>query len=159
MGKRTAQKDAIKDITNDSQVNSNFPCRWSPASLKFNIYFTYVYIILFYIIFLYIKRITINNGTAHLKLPKNQNRRAALGRPEIKLLGGGGAWTSLRSANPWFSFGSPNKKNIRTAQKKRIEHKQKAKRAAGIEGQVLTMLKSHTRQIEKNRHNSNGTSQ
>ena len=31
-----------------------------------------------------------NNGTPHLKPPKNQNRRAALGRPAIKLLEGGG---------------------------------------------------------------------
>ena len=35
-GKRTAQKDTIIDITSDSQVNSNFPSRWSPASLTFN---------------------------------------------------------------------------------------------------------------------------
>ena len=35
--KRTAQKDAIKDITGDSQVNSYFPYRWSPASLTINI--------------------------------------------------------------------------------------------------------------------------
>ena len=35
--KRTAQKDAIKDITSDSQVNSYFPYRWSPASLTINI--------------------------------------------------------------------------------------------------------------------------
>ena len=27
VGKRTAQKDTIKDITSDSQVNSNFPYR------------------------------------------------------------------------------------------------------------------------------------
>ena len=33
VGKRTAQKDTIIDITSDSQVNSNFPYRWSPASL------------------------------------------------------------------------------------------------------------------------------
>ena len=39
MGKRTAQKDTIIDITSDSQVNSNFPYRWSPASLTFNNYF------------------------------------------------------------------------------------------------------------------------
>ena len=32
VGKRTAQKDTIIDITSDSQVNSNFPNRWSPAS-------------------------------------------------------------------------------------------------------------------------------
>ena len=30
-------------------------------------------------------------GTPHLKPPKNQNRRAALGRPAIKFLGGGEA--------------------------------------------------------------------
>ena len=44
VGKRTAQKDTIIDITSDSQVNSNFPYRWSPASLTFNNYFTYFYI-------------------------------------------------------------------------------------------------------------------
>ena len=38
VGRRTAQKDAIIDITSDSQVNSNFPYRWSPASLTINIY-------------------------------------------------------------------------------------------------------------------------
>ena len=31
MGKRTAQKDITIDTTSDSQVNSNFPNRWSPA--------------------------------------------------------------------------------------------------------------------------------
>ena len=39
VGKRTAQKDTIIDITSDSQVNSNFPNRWSSASLTFNNYF------------------------------------------------------------------------------------------------------------------------
>ena len=34
MGKRTAQKDITIDTTSDSQVNSNFPNRWSPASLS-----------------------------------------------------------------------------------------------------------------------------
>ena len=80
VGKRTAQKDAIKDITSNSKVNSYFPYRWSPASLTMNIYFTYFYI----------TRIKINNGTQHLKSLKSQNRRAALRRPAIKLLGGGG---------------------------------------------------------------------
>ena len=46
VGKRTAQKDTIIDITSDSQVNSNFPYRWSPASLTFNNYF--------YLFFIYI---------------------------------------------------------------------------------------------------------
>ena len=86
VGKRTAQKDAIKDITSDSKVNSYFPYRWSPASLTINIYF-------YLFLYLYITRITIDNNSPYLKLPKNQNRRAALGRPAIKLLG---ASTSLR---------------------------------------------------------------
>ena len=44
VGKKTAQKDITIDTTSDSQVNSNFPNRWSPASLTFNNYFTYFYI-------------------------------------------------------------------------------------------------------------------
>ena len=64
-------------------MNSNFPYRWSPASLTFNNYF-------YLFFYLYISWITINNNAPHLKSPKNQNRRAALGRPAIKLLGGGG---------------------------------------------------------------------
>ena len=63
VGKRTAQKDITIDTTSDSQVNSNFPNRWSPASLTFNNYF-------------------------YLKSPKKQSRRAALGRPAIKITGG-----------------------------------------------------------------------
>ena len=89
-GKRTAQKDTIIDIISDSQVNSNFPYRWSPASLTFNSYF-------YLFLYLYITRIAIKNHAPHLKSPKNQNRRAALGRPAIKLLGG--ASSSLRSTN------------------------------------------------------------
>ena len=81
VGKRTAQKDAIKDTTSDSQVNSYFPYRWSSASLTLYIYF-------YLFLYLYITRITINNGTPHLKSLKSQNRKAALGRPAIKLLGG-----------------------------------------------------------------------
>ena len=78
VGKRTAQKDTIIDIKSDSQVNSNFPNRWSPASLTFNNYF-YLFLYLY---------ITMNNNAPHLKSPKNQNRRAALGRPAIKITGG-----------------------------------------------------------------------
>ena len=47
VGKRTAQKDITIDTTSDSQVNSNFPNRWSSASLTFNNYFNlflYLYI-------------------------------------------------------------------------------------------------------------------
>ena len=47
VGKRTTQKDITIDTTSDGQVNSNFPNRWSPASLTFNNYFyllLYLYI-------------------------------------------------------------------------------------------------------------------
>ena len=81
MGKRTTQKDAIKDITRNSQVNSFFPYRWSPACQTVNINF-------YLFLYLYITRITINNGTPHLKSPKNQNLRAALGRPAKNNTGG-----------------------------------------------------------------------
>ena len=64
-------------------MNSYFPYRWSPASLTFNIYF-------YLILYLYTTRITINNGTPHLKSQKNPSRRAALGRPAVKITGGGG---------------------------------------------------------------------
>ena len=102
MGKRTAQKDTIIDTTSDSQVNSNFPHRWSRASLTFNNYFH-----LF--LYLYITRITIYNNMPHLKSPKSQNRRAALERQAMQLLGG--ALNSLRSTTPrpWFCIGSSDK--------------------------------------------------
>ena len=78
VGKRTAQKDITIDTTSDSQVNSNFPNRWSPASLTFNDYF-------YLFLYLYITWITTNNNAPHLKSQKNQSRRAALGRPAIKI--------------------------------------------------------------------------
>ena len=92
VGKRIAQKDAIKDITSDSQMNSYFPYRWPPASLTINIYF-------YLFLYLYITRTTINNGTPHLKSLKSQNRRAVLGRPAIKLLEGGGLCSNSVDSN------------------------------------------------------------
>ena len=46
VGKRTAQKDTIIGITSDSQVNSNFPNRWSSASPTLNNYF-YLFLYLY----------------------------------------------------------------------------------------------------------------
>ena len=46
VGKRTAQNDITIDTTSDSQVNSNFPNKWSPASLTFNNYF-YLFLYLY----------------------------------------------------------------------------------------------------------------
>ena len=47
VGKRTAQKDTVIDITSDSKVNSNFPYRWSPASLTFNNFFLPIFIFIY----------------------------------------------------------------------------------------------------------------
>ena len=44
VGKRTAQKDITIDTTSDRQVNSNFPNRWSPASLTFNYFYLFLYL-------------------------------------------------------------------------------------------------------------------
>ena len=73
---KTAQKDTTKDIASDSQVNSSFPHRWSPANLTFNIFF-------YLFLYLYMTRRTINNNILHIKSLKNQNRRAVLGQPAI----------------------------------------------------------------------------
>ena len=53
---------------------------------------------------------------------------------------------------PTLAFGSAlvhQTKHLQITNTKRIKHKQKkTKRAVGIEGQVATMLESHTRQID-----------
>ena len=77
VGKRTAQKDTITDITSDRQVNRNLPHRRSPASLTFNNYF-------YLFLYLYITRITINNNAPHLKSPKNQKQKSRLGTASNK---------------------------------------------------------------------------
>ena len=46
-----------------------------------------------------------NNGTPHLRPPKNQNRRGALGQPARKLLGGGGGF-QLVCGRPTFALSS-----------------------------------------------------
>ena len=91
VGKRTAQKDITIDTTSDSQANSNFPNKWSPASLTFNNYF-------YLFLYLYITWITTNNNAPHLKSPKNQKQKSRLGTASNK--NHWGAWTSLWSTNP-----------------------------------------------------------
>ena len=124
--KRKVKKDTIKDINSDSQVNSYFPYRWSPASLIFNIYF-------YLFLYLYITRIMTNNDTLHLKSTNNQNRRAALGRTAIKLRGngvGGGGGLGLVCGRPTLALGSAlvhQTKQLQTTIKKGIAHKQKRK--------------------------------
>ena len=48
---------------------------------------------------------------------------------------------------PCFCLGSPDTTTT-NSKTKRIKHKRKAKRAAGIEGQVATMLELHSIQVD-----------
>ena len=97
MGKRTAQKDTIIDITSDSQVNSNFPYRWSPASLTFNNYF-YLFLNLY-------NENDYKQQRAKFKITKEPKQKSRLGTASNEITrgggggGGGGALTSLRSTN------------------------------------------------------------
>ena len=65
VGKMESTKRHHIDTTSDSQVNSNFPHRWLPASLTFNNYF-------YQFVYLYTTGISINNNTSHLKSTKTK---------------------------------------------------------------------------------------
>ena len=70
-----------------------------------------------------------------------------MGRPAIKITEG----PETARGRPTLAPGSApaqQTKQLRTTLRKRIKYKRKAKRAAGIEGQVATMLESHTRQMD-----------
>ena len=125
MGKRTAQKDTIINTTSDSQVNSNFPYRWSPASLTFNNYFC-----LF--LCLYITRITINNNTPHLKITKEPKQKSHLGTASIETtrVGGWGAGAVLDPVcgRPTLALDSAlahQTKQLRTTKTNRIKNTNK----------------------------------
>ena len=77
--KRTAQRDVIKDIISDSQVNSYFRYRWSPASLTIKIY-TYLFL------YLYITSIMINKS----KITKEPKQTSRLGTASNENSGRGG---------------------------------------------------------------------
>ena len=77
-------------------------------------------------LYLYITWITINNNAPHLKSSKNQNRRAALGRPAIKITGG----LELVCGRPTLAISSALVLQIKHLQT--TKHKRKAKGAAGL---------------------------
>ena len=142
MGKRTAQKDITIDTTSDSQVNSNFPNRWSPASLTINNYF-------YLFLYLYISWITTNNNAPHLKSPKNQSRRAALERPAIKIIEG----LELVCGRPTLALASAlvhQIQQLRTRKTKRIKQtKSKAGswywRTGGYNARITYKTSIHSR--------------
>ena len=70
-----------------------------------------------------------------------------MGRPAIKITRG----LELVCGRPTLALASVlvhEIQKLRTRKTKRIKYKQKAKRAAGIGGQVATMLELHTRQVD-----------
>ena len=79
VGKRTAQKKHHLRHHQRQPVEQQFSTQVVSGCLTFN---NNVYMF----IYSYITRITVNYNTPHLKSSKNQNRRAALGRPAMKLL-------------------------------------------------------------------------
>ena len=97
--------------------------------------------------------ITINNNAPHLKSPKNQNRKAALGRPAMKFNGR----LELVSSRPTLalSYAVVHQRNRKTTTiNKNKTNKTQAKRKAGswIERQLATMLESHARQTQQQRN-------
>ena len=70
-----------------------------------------------------------------------------MGRPAIKITGG----LELVCGRPTLALASAlvhQIQQLRTRKLKRIKHKRKARWAAGIGGQVATMLELHTRQVD-----------
>ena len=79
----TAQKDTIIDIPSDSQVNSSFQYRWSPASLTFNNYFLPISV------FIYIEN-NRKKQRATSKIPNEPKQQSRLGTASNEITGGGG---------------------------------------------------------------------
>ena len=145
VGKRTAQKDTTTDTTSDSQANSNLPNRRPPASPTPNNHF-------YLFLYLYTTRTTTNNNTPHPKPPKNQNRRAALGRPAMKTTGGGPNSPRPTNPRPQLRSGSPDKQS--TNNKKQNTNEKQS-------GQPDRRTGGHNAKTthKTNRHNNNVTSQ
>ena len=75
------------------------------------------------------------------KITKEPKQKSRLGTASNKNYWG--AWTSLRSTSLAIASALVHQtKQVQTTKTKRLKHKQKAKRAAGIEEQVATMLES-----------------
>ena len=132
---RPSENDSIKSQisskTSRGKKDSTTKCHQRHHQQQPNEHVFPIQVYFYLFLYLYKTRITINNGSSHLKSPKNRNRRAALGRPAIKFLGvGEGALTSSRSTNPrpWLGFGSPNETTTNNKNKtKRTQTKSKAK--------------------------------
>ena len=98
----------------------------------------------------YLTRIAKHNHTT--KEPKQTSR---LGTASNEITAGGGGWRGrgLKSncGRPTLALASAlvhQTKQLQTTKTNRITQKRKAKPAAGIDGQVASMLELHTRQID-----------
>ena len=126
--------------------------RWSPASLTFYIYF--------YLFYLY-TRITINNGTPHLKskITKESKQESRLGTANNKITGGR---RELAFGRPTLALDSAlvhEKKKTTTNNKNKTNKTKKTKSKAGswnwrtLENNARITYKTN----RHNRHISNGT--
>ena len=141
---KTAQKDTIKDITNDSQVNSHFQYCWSPASLTLTSF-------LLISIFKYHKNNSKYQQLTTSKITKESKQKSRRGTASNIILGAGDGLgdggLELVCGRQTLALGSVlvhQTEQLQTSKTKRIKHKRKAKRSAGIEGHVATMLKSQS---------------
>ena len=89
------------------------------------------------------------------KITKEPKQKSRLGTASNKNYwgggGGGGGGLELVCGRPTLALASVlvhQTQQLRTRKTKRIKHKRIAKWAAGIGGQVATMLELHTRQVD-----------
>ena len=92
----TAQKVTTTDITSDNLVNSNFPHRWSPASLTLNHFFyLYIYIYIYY-------ENNHKQQRATSKITKEPKQKSRLGTASNEITGG----LKLVCGRPILALGS-----------------------------------------------------
>ena len=81
-GEKHSTKDAINVITSDSQVNSYFPYRRTPACLTINIYF-------YLFLYLYITKKNDKKRHTTSKITKEPKQKSHIGTSRTKSAGGG----------------------------------------------------------------------
>ena len=139
--KRTAHN---KTLSNTSPATA----RWTPFPIQMVTHWPNIKH-LFYLFSIFISN-KINKTLLHTtsKTNKEPKQKSRLGTASNKITKGLG----LVRDRPTLALGSASvhqTKQLRTTKTKRIKHKQKAKQAAGNEGQMGTMLESHTRQTDR----------
>ena len=129
---RPSENDSIKSQisskTSRGKKDSTTRCHQRHHQQQPNEHVFPILVYFYLFLYLYKTRITINNGSSHLKSPKNRNKRAALGRPAIKFLGvGEGALTfAVDQPSPlaWLWFTKRNNYEQQKQNEKNTNKKQ-----------------------------------